>query len=201
MTVSVLWVDPSFCSTFVSQLLTQQHYKTTVEQFQKAQVCQWHVGRFLTVPPLDVQLDLDQHPQSIHLLPLQLIQLCPEVVVDEVQLFGQSALLRDKKSTPNSSAASIINWRKDRGCLVGVRPEGGPNPKSLSSSSESSTGSNLKFSQVTNQVLSQHKQVLSQHKQDPSQVMRPEASHKSSLESRQLYLELTQTMWSYKSLV
>lgn len=55
---------------------------------------QYTVCRILTIPPLDVMFGFDEHPQPVHLLPLQLVQLCPKIVVDKVQLFGKFALLQ-----------------------------------------------------------------------------------------------------------
>ena len=51
-------------------------------------------SRILTIPFLDVMFDFDEHPQPVHLLPLQLVQLSPKIVVDKVQLFGKFALLQ-----------------------------------------------------------------------------------------------------------
>lgn len=39
-------------------------------------------------------LGFEQHPQAVHLLPLQLVQFAADVVVHKVQLFGQSACLQ-----------------------------------------------------------------------------------------------------------
>ena len=50
----------------------------------------------LTIPLLDVVFGFDEHPQPVHLLPLQLVQLCPKIVVDKVQFFGKFALLQAK---------------------------------------------------------------------------------------------------------
>ena len=51
-------------------------------------------GGSLTILPLDVMFGFDKHPQPVHLLPLQLVQLGPKIVVDKVQLSGKFALLR-----------------------------------------------------------------------------------------------------------
>lgn len=50
-----------------------------------------------TVALLDVVFGFDEHPQPVHLLPLQLVQLTPKVVVDKVQLFGEFPLLQPQK--------------------------------------------------------------------------------------------------------
>lgn len=55
------------------------------------------VGRtcwILTISFLNVKFGFDEHPQSVHLFPLQFIQLSPKIVVDKVQLFGKFALLQ-----------------------------------------------------------------------------------------------------------
>lgn len=49
--------------------------------------------RSRTVPSFDVLLGFDQRPQSTHFLPFQLVQLRPDVVAHEVQLFSQFPLL------------------------------------------------------------------------------------------------------------
>lgn len=69
-------------------------------QLQEEQVFQRHVSkmcRILTIPHLDVMFGSDEHPQPVHLLPLQLVQLSPKIVVHKVQLFGKFAMLQAKK--------------------------------------------------------------------------------------------------------
>lgn len=46
-----------------------------------------------TIPSFQVLLGLNQSPEAIHLLPLQLIQLGSDVMTDKVQLFCQLTLL------------------------------------------------------------------------------------------------------------
>ncbi len=73
---------------FITELLVQ---------LREAQVCQRRISktcRTLTIPPLDVMFGFDEHPQPVHLLPLQLVQLGPKIVVDKVQLFGKFAILQ-----------------------------------------------------------------------------------------------------------
>lgn len=68
-------------------------------QLQEAQVCQRHISKIrrkLTIPPFDVVLGFDEHPQPVHLLPLQLVQLSPKIVVDKVQLFGKFTKLQEE---------------------------------------------------------------------------------------------------------
>lgn len=70
-----------------------------LEQLQEVQVCQRHISNIctiLTIPTLNVMFGFDEHPQPVHLLPLQLVQLSPKIVVDKVQLFGKFALLKAK---------------------------------------------------------------------------------------------------------
>ena len=44
-----------------------------------------------TIPSLGVLFGFDQHSESVHLLPLQFIQLGPHMMADKVQLFGKLA--------------------------------------------------------------------------------------------------------------
>lgn len=67
---------------------------------QLQQACRRHVSKtcwLRTVPLLDVMFGFEEHPQPVHLLPLQLIQLGPKIVVNKVQLFGKFALLQSEK--------------------------------------------------------------------------------------------------------
>lgn len=67
-------------------------------------MCRRHISRrhvLLTISILEIMFGFDEHPQPVHLLPLQLVQFSSKVVMDKVQLFGEFALLQaeSKQST------------------------------------------------------------------------------------------------------
>lgn len=55
--------------------------------------CKIHFVVEYTIPSFEVLLCLNQSPESIYLLPLQLIKFCSDMMADKVQLFGQLTLL------------------------------------------------------------------------------------------------------------
>lgn len=55
--------------------------------------CKIHFVVQYTIPSFKVLLCLNQSPESIYLLPLQLIEFCSDMMADKVQLFGQLTLL------------------------------------------------------------------------------------------------------------
>lgn len=56
-------------------------------------------------PPLTlcvgaVQFGLEQHPEARNLLTLQLIEACPDIVTDQVQLFTKTTILTEITQHP-----------------------------------------------------------------------------------------------------
>lgn len=69
---------------------TLQHLTSNMNQSEwKGVQC---VAR-LTISSFEVLLGFDQSSQSVHLLPLQLVQLRSDMMADKVQFFGQLTLL------------------------------------------------------------------------------------------------------------
>lgn len=54
----------------------------------------------------------DEHPQPVHLLPLQLVQLSPKIVVDKVQLFGKFAMLQAENQHATKSSCQERAYKK-----------------------------------------------------------------------------------------